>query len=67
MWNSVIGTRNARYMCADVKSFHLCNPLEQYEYMRIPMNLIPQEFIDLYDLGFKVKNGYVYIEIHQGM
>ena len=63
MWNSVISTRNARYMCADVKNFYLCTPLERYEYMRMPINLIPQEFIDLYDLAPKVKNGYVYIEI----
>ena len=67
MWNSVISTQNARYMCADVKNFYLCTPLERYEYMRMPINLIPQEFIDLYDLGSKVKNGYVYIEIQCGM
>ena len=66
-WNSVISTRNARYMCADVKNFYLCTPLERYENIRMPINLIPQEFIDLYDLGSKVKNGYVYIEIQQGM
>ena len=67
MWNSVISTQNARNMCADVKNFYLCTPLERYEYMRMPINLIPQEFIDLYDLGLKVKNGYVYIEIQRGM
>ena len=50
-WNSFISTRNARYMCADVKNCYLCNPLEQYEYMRITINLIPQNFINLYDLG----------------
>ena len=33
----------------------------------MPINLIPQEFNDLYDLGSKVKNGYVYIEIQRGM
>ena len=35
--------------------------------MRMPIKLIPQEFIDLYDLNTKVKNGYVYIEIQKGM
>ena len=63
MWNSVISTRDARYACADVKNFYLCTPLDRYEYMRMPINLIPQEFIDLYDLAPKVKNGYVYMEI----
>ena len=33
----------------------------------MPINLIPQEFIDLYDLGSNVKNGYVYIEIQRDM
>ena len=33
----------------------------------MPINLIPQKFIDLYDLGSNVKNGYVYIEIQRGM
>ena len=54
-------------MCADVKNFYLCTPLEWYDYTRMTTNLIPQEFIDLYDLGSKVKNGYVYIEIQRGM
>ena len=35
--------------------------------MRIPVKLIPQTFIDLYDLAPKVKNGYVYMEISRGM
>ena len=29
MWNSVISTRNAQYMCSDVKDFYLCTPLER--------------------------------------
>ena len=33
----------------------------------MPINLMPQEFIELYDLGSKVKIGYVYIEIQRGM
>ena len=33
----------------------------------MPIKLIPQEFIDLYDLEPKVKNGYVYMEIQRGM
>ena len=67
MWNSVISTPDVRYMCFNVKNFYLCTPLERYKYTRIPINLIPQEFIDLYDLGSELKNGYVYIEIQQGM
>ena len=67
MWNSVISTPNVRYACADVKNFYLNTPLDRYEYMRMPIKLIPQEFIEMYDLTAKVKNGYVYIEIQKGM
>ena len=67
MWNSVISTPGAKYACADVKNFYLETPLNRYEYMRMPINLIPQEIIDLYDLAPKVKNGYVYMEIQKGM
>ena len=67
MWNSVISTPGARYACADVKNFYLCTPLDRPEYMRMPINLFPQEFIDLYNLAPKVKNGYVYMEINKGM
>ena len=35
--------------------------------MMMSIKLIPQEFIDLYDLTTKVKTGHVYIEIKKGM
>ena len=67
MWNSVISTPGARYMCADAGNFYLATPLERHQYMRIPINLIPQEFIDLYKLQDKIINGFVYCEIVRGM
>ena len=33
----------------------------------MPINLIPQEFIDLYDLAPKVKDRFVYVKIRCGM
>ena len=53
MWNSIISTPQARYICADVKK-NLCTPLNKLEYMRMPISLIPQEFIDLYNLALKL-------------
>ena len=35
--------------------------------MRMLINLNLQEFIDLYELQAKVKNGYVYMEIRRRM
>ena len=34
MWNSVISTTGAKYMCTDIKSFYLESPLEQKEYKK---------------------------------
>ena len=38
MWNSVISTEGARYMCTDIKSFYLESPLERKEYMKMPLH-----------------------------
>ena len=67
LWNSVISTPGARFAAADIKNFYLNTPLDRYEYMRMPLKLIPQPFIDQYNLQAKAKNGYVYIEIQKGM
>ena len=67
MWNSVISTEGARYMCADIKGFYLETPLDRPEYMRMPLDLIPEDFQNAYQLQEKAKNGYVYMEIQKGM
>jgi len=67
MWNSVISTEGARYMCADIKSFYLETPLDRTEYMRMPLDLIPPEFQEAYGLQEKAKNGFVYMAILKGM
>ena len=67
MWNSGISTPGARNSCVDVKNFYLETPLDRFGYMRMPIELFPQEFIDLYNLDSKVKNGYIYTDIQKGM
>ena len=52
--------------------FYLMTTFDRFEYMRMRIDLIPQELIDLYNLGDKVKYdskdvGYVYMEIRKGM
>ncbi len=41
--------------------------MDTHEYMWMLLNLIPQAFIDEYDLNPKVKNGYVYMLKVKGM
>jgi hypothetical protein len=55
MWSNGISIYGARYMCGDASDFYLDTLLERNQYMRIPIKLIPQEFIDLYQLQGKVK------------
>ena len=67
LWNSVLSTPDAKYCCADVKNFYLETPMDRYEYMRMPIRLIPPAFIDAYDLSSKIHNGFLYMEIRKGM
>eukprot|EP00804_Cyclotella_cryptica_P003418 CCRYP_018558-RA/>CCRYP_018558-RA protein AED:0.36 eAED:0.21 QI:0/0/0/1/1/0.83/6/0/1396 len=67
LWNSIISTPSARYLTADLKLFYLTAPLDRYEYMRIPLKIIPSHIIDQYDLRAKAKNGFVYMEIRRAM
>ena len=35
-WNSVVSTKNVKYMCRDIIIFYLTAALEYFEYMHIP-------------------------------
>ena len=61
MCNSTISTHGARYICSDAKNFYLATPLKDPEYMPIAGNLVLEEFIDMYKLQDKIKNGYVHL------
>jgi hypothetical protein len=54
-------------MTTDLKDFYLGTPMERFEYMRIPIHMIPDEIMDQYNLHDLVENGYVYVEIRKGM
>ena len=66
-FNSVISTPGARCLVIDLKDFYLNNDMERYEYMRIPLKLIPQAIIDQYNLLSIAHNGHVLVEIRKGM
>jgi hypothetical protein len=67
LWNSTISTDGAKYMRLDVKNFYLGTPMDTFEYMRIPIKLIPHEIMDQYSLLPLVSDGHVYIEVQKGM
>jgi hypothetical protein len=54
-------------MCLDVKNFDLVTPIDSFEYMRIPIKLIPQEIVSEYNLLSLLSDGHVYVEVQKGM
>ena len=67
LFNSVLSTKGARFMGVDLKDFYLNSNMDRAEYMRIPIKMIPQRIIDLYNLQPLVHNGYIYSEISKTM
>ena len=66
--NSVISTRGANFMTADIKNFYLNTPLTRYEYIRLKLSDIPEEVIQEYKLRENATaDETVYIEIRKGM
>ena len=67
LFNSVVSTKNAKFFGIDIAHFYLCTPLDRYEYMQLPIGIIPDEIIDQYNLRELENDGKVYIEIQKGM
>ena len=59
--NSVVSDVNASYMTADIKNFYLNTPMNRYEYMRIPVQHIPENIVQQYNLKSLVINGFVMV------
>jgi hypothetical protein len=67
LFNSVVSTPTAKFMTCDLKDFYLGTPMERYEYMRVPIHMIPDEIMEAYNLTPLIKNGFVYVEIQRGV
>jgi hypothetical protein len=66
--NSVISTTpDTCFMTADLKAFYLGTPLAQYEYMQIPISVIPESIMTEYKLLPLMHCDHVYVEIREGM
>ena len=53
-------------MCFDIKQFYLGTPLDWFEYVRIKLNEIPQEFIDKHSINNDNGDGWTYFKIRKG-
>jgi hypothetical protein len=65
--NSVLSMPSAKMVTTDLKDFYLGTPMERYEYMRIPVHMIPDTTVTSYQLHNLVHNGYIYAEICKGI
>ena len=49
--NSTLLTKGAKFMAIDISNFYIQNDLDDYQYIRFSMNMIPQETIEEYNLN----------------
>ena len=68
LFNSVTSTPHARFMTIDIKDFYLMTLMERYEYLRMKLELFPEDAAEEYKLNNLVDNkGYVFCEVRRGM
>jgi hypothetical protein len=53
MQNSIISTPNAKFGGANIKNMYAETPLDQYEYIKMALQLIPEDIIEHYGLRKK--------------
>ncbi len=64
MWNSILSTEGAKYMCLDIKNFYLMPPMDWFEYMKMPVALSPKWIMKQYNLmKHHVLNGFIYLKM----
>jgi hypothetical protein len=67
LFNSVLSTPGAKFLGIDIKDFYLGTPMKDFEYMCIPLHMLPEAIIGQYNLTPLVHNSCVYVEIRKGM
>jgi hypothetical protein len=67
LFNSVLSTPGAMFLTADLKDFYLGTPMSRYEYMRIPIWMLPDNIIEQHNLTPLFHNGSFCVEIRRGM
>jgi hypothetical protein len=65
--DSTLSTEDAKMMMMDINKYCLGTPLHRYEYIQLPLKIIPDEIIVKYNLQAIAVAGWVYIEIRKGM
>ena len=68
LFNSVVSTRNAKFMTMDMSKIYLMIPLKRPEYICIRIKEIPEEIINEYQIRKIVDDkGSIHIQANRGM
>ena len=67
LFNSVISTPGARFITLNLKKLNLKTPLPEPRYMKMRIDILPDEIIQKHNLREIVLNKYVYFKIKMGM
>ncbi len=54
-------------MCLDLKNFHLTVALDYFQYMKIPLALLPGWVKTQYNLDVHARDSFVFLEIRQAV
>ena len=64
--NATVSDAKSRFCTTDIKKFYLGTPLESFEYLKLRLDIIPDEIISQYNLHELAFDGWVYCEIRKG-
>jgi hypothetical protein len=67
LWNTVLSTDGAKYMCLNIKKFYLTAALDYFEYMRMPLSVFPEWVKKQYKLDEHAQNGFVYLRMERAV
>ena len=65
--NSVVSSIGEKFTTSGVKIFYLNTPMDEPEYMNIPVRLIPDEIKVEYKVSEFKNAGYMYVKTNKGM
>jgi hypothetical protein len=55
--NSTLSTKDAKMMMMYINNYYLCTPLPNYEYIRLPIFILPEEIIEKYHPYHEIRKG----------
>ena len=65
--NKALSTPKGRCTVMDVKDYYLGSVRKSPEYLKIPINILPQQIWDQYPIEEMQHSGFVYVEVTGGM